>query len=152
MMKQSRQFAIRELITSRPIRHQEDLRVELRKKGFTVTQATLSRDLQEIGVGRTSGTNENGGRYVLQPASEVRLLEPVVGPQIVSIAANESLIVIRTLPGCASVVGEYIDALGDPDVIGTLAGDNTLLVIPSSVRRIRKLIAALREQLLEGQA
>lgn len=146
MPKQARQFTIKEILTSRSISNQDDLRLELKKRGYRVTQATLSRDLHELGVGRIS----SGGimKYALQPAGEVQVLRPVVPAQVTSIASNESLIVIRTLPGAASVVGEYLDALGSPEIIGTIAGDNTLLVIPHSQKKTKALIQYLRDTLI----
>jgi transcriptional regulator of arginine metabolism len=149
MNKQTRQVAIREIILHRPIGHQEALRLELKKRGFAVTQATLSRDLRELGIGRTP--SNSGSQYVLKPAAETHLLEPVVQSQVVSLAANENVIIVRTLPGCASVVAEYIDTLADPDILGTLAGDNTLMVIPASQSRVKKICAMLNKHLIEGK-
>lgn len=148
MAKQARQFAIKEIIAAHSIASQDELRLELKKRGFRVTQATLSRDLHELGVGRVAA----GGvlRYALQPAGEVQILRPVVPAQVLSILANEYLIVVRTLPGSASVVGEYIDALGHAEIIGTLAGDNTLLVIPQSARKTRTLLQFLRTKLIDS--
>ncbi len=149
MTKVARHFAIREILSNRQIASQDALRVELRKKGFAVTQATLSRDLQELGVGRVS--SGEGTHYVLQPEAEVQILRPVVGAQVLSMKANESLIVVRTLPGCANAVGEYLDAQNPGDIIGTIAGDNTLLVIPQSRHRTKHVMEFLRENLIEGK-
>ena len=68
MTKKTRHFAIKEVLSTRQIASQDELRLELRKKGFDVTQATLSRDLKELGVGRIS-TGE-GAHYTLQPESD----------------------------------------------------------------------------------
>jgi transcriptional regulator of arginine metabolism len=149
MTKVARHFAIKEILGSRQIASQDALRLELRKKGFAVTQATLSRDLQELGVGRVS--SGEGAHYVLQPDAEVQLLRPVVGAQVLSMKANESLIVVRTLPGCANAVGEYLDAQNPGDIIGTIAGDNTLLVIPQSQQRTKYVMEFLHEKLIEGK-
>src|SRR5207247_1340683 len=93
---------------------QDLLRLELKKRRCAVTQATLSRDLAELGVGRM--TSAEGPRYVLQPgATEVQVLKPVVGTQVLSILSNENLIVVKTLPGCASIVGEFIDVQPHPE-------------------------------------
>jgi transcriptional regulator of arginine metabolism len=88
---------------------------------------------------------------VLPQESEVQILRPVVGAEVVSIQSNENVIVVKTLPGCANVVGEFLDALKNPDVIGTLAGDNTLLVIPKSQRKTKELEKYLKEKLIEGK-
>src|SRR5437867_7162632 len=149
MVKHARQFAIRELIVSKPISSQDELRVELKKRGFGVTQATLSRDLKELGVGRVASAE--GVHYVLQPVGEAQILRPLVGAQVLSISANESMIVVKTLPGSASVVGEYIDTLHDGIIIGTIAGDNTLLVIPESQKKTSQVLQILKEKLIEGK-
>lgn len=149
MPKQSRHYAIKEIINSKAVANQDELRHELKKRGFDVTQATLSRDLKELGIGRIA--TANGARYVLPQESEVQILRPVVGAEIVSIQSNESVIVVRTLPGCANVVGEFLDALKNSDIIGTIAGDNTLLVIPVSQSKTKQLEKFLKEKLIEGK-
>ena len=148
MNKHSRHFTIKEIVNSKAVSNQDELRLELKKRGFDVTQATLSRDLKELGVGRIS--SGNGARYVLQQEAEVQILRPVVGAEVVSIQSNENMIVVKTLPGCANVVGEFLDVLKSPDIIGTIAGDNTLLVIPKSQQKTKQLEQFLKEKLIEG--
>ena len=147
--KQARQFVIKELIAEKAIGGQEELRRELRKRGFAVTQATLSRDLQDLGVSRLSFGD--GAKYVLQPTAEANVLKPVVWREVLTITASESVIAVRTLPGCASSVGEFLDMLNNPDIIGTVAGDNTLLVVPRSQKKTRHVVKFLREKLVEGK-
>lgn len=148
--KRARFLAIKELISTSTVGSQDELRVELKKRGFDVTQATLSRDLRDLGIGRVTA----GGavHYVLQPAAEAEILKPIVGTQVVSVRANEGMIVIHTLPGCANVVAEFLDTLGSTDIIGTLAGDNTLLVIPASQRKTANIERFIRNALTEGNA
>ena len=129
--------------------HQDELRHELKKRGFSVTQATLSRDLKELGVGRVAFGD--GMKYVLQPAGEAQILKPIVGAQVISIKANETMVVIRTLPGSASVVAEFLDTIDNQDIMGTIAGDNTLLVIPHSQKKIQNIIKFLKAKLIEGK-
>jgi transcriptional regulator of arginine metabolism len=149
MPKHARQFTIKEIIGSTVVRNQDELRHELKKRGFDVTQATLSRDLKELGVGRA--VSGEGAHYVLQSEGEAQILRPLVGAQVLSISANESMIVVKTLPGSASVVGEYIDTLHDGIIIGTIAGDNTLLVIPESQKKTSQVLRFLKEKLIEGK-
>ena len=105
MTKHARQFAIREIIGSTVVQSQDELRIALKKRGYDTTQATLSRDLKELGVSWVGGGEK--GRYVLQPlTAEVDILRPLVGPQVLSIRANESVIVLKTLPGGANTVAE----------------------------------------------
>jgi len=147
MTKQERQFAIKEILATAPIGSQDALRLELRRRGVRVTQATLSRDLKNLGVSRVAA--DGGVQYTLEPASEARILRPLVGAEILSISSNENLIVIRTLPGCANTVGEFIDVQKNPDIIGTVAGDNTLLVIPRSYKKTKQVVDFLRHKLIE---
>ena len=150
MTKQARQFAIKDIITSKPIGTQEVLRRELGRRGFRVTQATLSRDMNDLRVSRVA----QGGttRYILQAASDAGIMKPIVGAEVVSITANEALIVVITLPGCANTVGEYIDIQKHADIIGTVAGDNTLLVVPASVKKTQQVLRFLTHTLIEGAA
>lgn len=148
MAKQSRHFAIKEIIGTMPVANQDELRLELKKKGFKVTQATLSRDLKELGVSRIAAGEHT--KYVLQSAAEAKILRPLVGAQVVSIRANESMVVIKTLPGSASVVAEFLDTFSATDIIGTIAGDNTLLVIPQSHHKTAHVAKFLKEKLIES--
>ncbi len=149
MRKQERQYAIKEIIATKSIASQSDLSRELRRKGVAVTQATLSRDLRELGVSRSAAAGRP--RYAFEAPSEVRILQPLVGAEVLSIDANEAMIVIRTLPACANTVGEFLDGLRSPEIIGTVAGDNTLLVIPRSVRKTQDVLKLLKRKLFEGR-
>jgi transcriptional regulator of arginine metabolism len=122
--KSERHFAIREILGRSPVTSQDELRRRLRQRGVAVTQATLSRDMREIGVLWVN--RPDGGKYELQ-TEEVHLPQATPGLQVLSIVANECLIVIHTLPGSASIVGEFIDHRKLRDVVGTVAGDNTLV-------------------------
>jgi transcriptional regulator of arginine metabolism len=150
LTKQTRQFAVKEIIGSTPVSSQDELRLELKKRGFKITQATLSRDLTELGVSRVISGDK--AVYALQPVAQVQRLRSLVGAEVLSVAANETMIVIHTLPGCANLVGEFIDIQKDPNIIGTIAGDNTLLVIPKSVKQTRSILLDLKEKLQKGSA
>jgi len=149
MTKQARLYAIKEIIATKGIGSQDELRRELKKRHCDVTQATLSRDMQELGVIWVNAAD--GGRYELQAEGEMQSLRPLVTAEVLSIDASESLIVIHTLPGCANTVGEFIDVQKHPDVIGTVAGDNTLLVVPRAHRKTQQIMQFLKQKLIEGQ-
>lgn len=142
MGKGARQQAIREILARATIASQEDLKRELDRRGHRVTQATLSRDMKELGVGRVS----RGGalEYALPAGPEAAALRPIVGAEVTGINANESLIVLHTIPGAAHTVGEFVDVQQNRDIIGTVAGDNTLLVIPASAAKTKSVVAWLR--------
>ena len=134
MNKQQRHFAIKQIITQQVISNQDELSQALEKTGCRVAQATLSRDMKELGVARVHSANRV--RYVLDIESEERRLVPLIGYEIERIDSNETMIVIKTLPGRAQGVAEIIDSMHHPAVLGTLAGDNTIFVTPASVAKI----------------
>lgn len=147
MNKANRHFKIKEIIQSQPIPSQEELCVELKKRGFDITQATLSRDLKELGVVRVH--SEGGLRYALSAESEERKMKSLVGFEVMSIDSNEAMIVIRTLPGRAPGVASFLDSLHNPNFLGTVAGDDTVLVLPSSIKKIRTTLLDIKDALVE---
>jgi transcriptional regulator of arginine metabolism len=141
--KQSRQFTIRQIISHEAISNQDDLVRALGRAGIDVTQATLSRDLAEMGVARVS--TSDGPKYVLGPEGEDRRIRALLSYEVTSIDHNESLIVVKTLSGRAQGVAELVDSLKHPAILATLAGDNTILVVPRAVAAIGELVGTLRE-------
>jgi transcriptional regulator of arginine metabolism len=134
MNKQHRHFTIKQIITQQVISNQDELCQALEKTGCRVAQATLSRDMKELGIARVHSADRV--RYVLDIESEERRLVPLIGYEIERIDSNETMIVIKTLPGRAQGVAELIDSMHHPAVLGTLAGDNTIFVTPASVAKI----------------
>lgn len=140
-MKNKRHLAIRDIIKQQPIETQEELVQKLKNKGFKVTQATISRDIKEL---RLIKTLTKDGKYCYaEPAKPTlisdRLLRMLREP-IVSITSAENLIVIKTLSGAASAAAEAIDNLDLGDVVGTIAGDNTILIIVSSKKKVNDVM------------
>ncbi|MEO5929503.1 MAG: arginine repressor [Candidatus Kapaibacterium sp.] len=142
MNKQSRHFTIRQIITRKVVASQEELRLLLEKEGLEVTQATLSRDIKELAIARVN--TADGMRYVLRPESDEPRLTALLSYEVESIGANESLIIVKTLPGRAQGVAEIIDSLHSPDILGTIAGDNTIFIAPASTLNIPELVARIR--------
>jgi transcriptional regulator of arginine metabolism len=146
MQKHARQLAIKEIIFERDIANQELLRRELKRRGFSVTQATLSRDLHELGVNRTP--TGSGSKYMLSDDNVGPIVKPLTGQEIIAIRHNESLIVIVTLPGFASATAQYIDRQEYEHILGTIAGDDTILIIPKSKMIIPSLMKYLHRLLV----
>ncbi len=142
LTKQQRQMIIRELIVSNHISSQDELSRMLRRQRVEVTQATLSRDLREMRIARMP--EDNGVRYVLPEVAEGKKLRRVVQEEIVQIQGNECAILIKTLPGRAPGVGVFIDHLRHPEILGTVAGNDTLLVVPASMSKTQAVIDFLR--------
>jgi len=145
MNKHARQLKIRELLQQNRVEHQHDLLRLLKDSGMTVAQATLSRDCAELGIirSRTNGSY----RMVVPDESTGRIIKGLVGVEVLAVNANETTVIIRTLPGRAHGVGSYLDQLRSPLILGTIAGDDTVLVIPSSVLNISALIAYIHNHL-----
>ncbi len=136
---------IREILQQHTVENQHDLLQLLRDSGLTVAQATLSRDCAEIGIVRS---RMNGSYRMVYPDDNTgRIIKGLVGIEVLAVNANETSVIIRTLPGRAHGVGSYLDQLRSPLVLGTIAGDDTVLVIPSSVLNISALISYIHNNL-----
>jgi transcriptional regulator of arginine metabolism len=142
MSKNKRQFTIREIVTSKQVGSHEELQRLLKKAGFPVNQATLSRDLVEMGLNRV-GTAE-GPRYAFDEKTEERRVQPLLTYEVRDIQRNEAMIVIKTLAGRAHGVAEQIDSLGSQFILGTIAGDNTIFVAPRATKDLNRLVKELR--------
>jgi transcriptional regulator of arginine metabolism len=130
MNKRDRQQAVLRLIGAHQVASQEELKGLLAVAGWRVTQATLSRDLRELGIVRAS--TEEGTRYLLPEmlADEGKPSLDGLLPQLFSrIDGVGELIVLHTLPGGAQPIAEAVDSQGWPEIIGTLAGENTILIV-----------------------
>lgn len=122
---------IREIVASREIETQEELVRALRESGFQVTQATVSRDIKEL---RLIKTPTGDGRYVYalppeQPGSSEARLRRMLPESFVAMDRAENLIVMKTLPGNAHAVAALVDNLEWTEIMGTIAGDDTILII-----------------------
>jgi len=147
-----RERRIREIIEQHPVRTQEELAAALGRRGYAVTQATVSRDIKRLGLVKARA-GRDGIRYVFpeqrSPVDVLRRLRSAATEYVLSVDAGEDLVVIHTLTGCANAVAEAIDEMRWPDVIGTLAGDNTILVVPRR-RAVREPLLNRLRQLADG--
>ncbi|MGI8607769.1 MAG: arginine repressor [Candidatus Dormibacteria bacterium] len=129
--KGHRQRAILELVRSRPIHTQEELVNELRRQNHTVTQATVSRDIRELGLHREPGPD--GSRYAVGPALGVRGTQ-VLRDFVTGTVGVQFIAVVHTPPGTANLVAVALDAAAWPEVVGTVAGDDTVMVVCADSR------------------
>jgi len=132
MQKVSRLIAIEKIIGNQEVSSQEELIRKLSKEGFICTQATLSRNLRQLGVLRVPN-GKGGYRYSLsgdQTTSKSTLPGLGIVSAIRSVTDANSMIVMKTLPGHANSVAVTIDGAGRFEIAGTIAGDDTLLIIP----------------------
>ncbi|NTW69294.1 MAG: arginine repressor [Chlorobiaceae bacterium] len=148
MNKHARQMKIMEILQQNQVGNQHELLQLLRTSGMVVAQATLSRDCAELGLVR-SRTN-NGYRMALPDDNAGRIIKGLVGVEVLAVKSNETAVIIRTLPGRAHGVGSYLDQLKNPLIIGTIAGDDTVLVIPASVLNISEVITYIQNNLFKN--
>ncbi len=134
--KDDRLQAIREVIQTRDVGNQQELLEILQERGYKLTQATLSRDLKALRIVKMS-LSEGGYLYVLPDVAasmEGNLTNHFVSPHnikgVQSVECSTVLVVVRTKPGYASALASDIDQMMAPEIMGTVAGDDTILVIP----------------------
>ena len=138
MTKRARQGKIVELVRRQSIQSQRELSRHLQAAGMPVTQATLSRDIRDLGLIKVRG------RY--QPSVEVPqeasngLLRRTFEQYVVSTGISGNIVVIRTSPGNAHSVGVVLDTAGWPEILGTVAGDDTIFVLARSSRSGRDVL------------
>ncbi|MGD8781546.1 MAG: arginine repressor [Ignavibacteria bacterium] len=136
-VKLNRQNKIKEILHSVKISNHEQMIKMLEEEDIHITQATLSRDFAELGVVRTFVENEP--RYILNANETGKQIDKLIGFEILSVHNNETMIIIRTLAGRAQGIAHYIDRLNKPEIMGTVGGDDTVLVIPSSQKYIGEI-------------
>ena len=133
-MKTMRHALILEIIESKDIETQEELAEELKNHGVNVTKATVSRDIKELRLLKVLA--ENGGyKYATAERAEKGMNERFIrifSESVLSITGAKNLIVIKTLSASANAAAEAIDSLKWPEIIGCIAGDNTILVVLQS--------------------
>lgn len=150
VMKQLRQQAIRDLLQQRPLRTQQELAAALRERGFRATQATVSRDVAELGLVKVG--RGGGNAYALPPRPDERevsgdeRLGQLLRDLPIEVRQAGLLLVIRTIPGSAHAVASALDRARWPEVAGSIAGDDTLFIAVSdrsSVQRVRRRLLRL---------
>ena len=128
--KKKRQEEILQLIRSQPVHNQDELRGMLHERGFDVTQATLSRDLKELRVGKVPhAEGESYYAAAVDPEDLAPVLERLLPHLLTSAEGVGNLVVVKTLTGGAQAVAEAIDLESWPEILGTVAGDDTILII-----------------------
>ena len=148
-MKTVRQVAILDIIEKQDIETQEELAEALHDRGITVTQATVSRDIKELRLLKVMAA---GGVYKYATADKaehglsdrfIRMLTE----SVLSVTSANNLIVVKTLSGSANVAAEALDSLHWAEILGTLAGDNTVLLIVRSNDEVPAVTARIQEMM-----
>ena len=148
--KSDRHNAIREIVSARTVASQEELRRQLTRRGWDVTQSTLSRDLRELRLARIPD-DQGRVRYRFPDTgngdAEARLLETMLPQFLLGVEAVQVMIVVRTVASGAQPVAEVLDNAAWPDVAGTIAGDNTVLIICRTMAGRERVVRRLKEYL-----
>lgn len=147
--KAERQSAILRTIAEHDIDTQEQLAALLRETGMLVTQATISRDIRELGLSKVA-SSDGSSHYAPLTRTEVEKnerLSRIFAESVLSIAQADNLVVVKTLSGSGSAAAELIDSLTWPEIVGTLAGDNTIFVAVESREKVHSVIQRFQEMM-----
>jgi transcriptional regulator of arginine metabolism len=151
-MKQLRQRAIRDLVEQRPIRTQQELAAALRERGFRTTQATISRDVAELGLVKAGRSGMQA--YAIPPrlreadTSGEDRIRTLLRDMPVEMRDAGTMLVLKTLPGSAHPLAAALDRARWPEVVGSIAGDDTVFVAfadRGSMGRVRRRLQGLAE-------
>ena len=151
-MRLSRQNKILEIIRTNEVETQDQLLNLLREAGYSVTQATVSRDIRELQLVKRQGKDGKyryfAGNYDDRPISD-RFIK-IFRETTLSYSCAQNLIVVKTLPGCAGAAGEAIDTLSLEHLVGSVSGDNTLLIVVDSNENVPYITSEL-DRVLESK-
>ena len=147
-MKMTRQAKIKEIIENHKIETQEGLASALRSESIDVTQATVSRDIKELMLVKVP--DANGHYHYAYPKEHgmmltMERLARTFHDSIVSVRASDSMVVIRSLPGTAQSVAFALDYMKWPEILGTIAGDDTVFVAMENKEGVMSLLKRLKE-------
>ena len=148
-MKTKRHAMILKLIASENIDTQEELARLLSAQGFTVTQATVSRDIKELRLIKVL-TGDGHYKYATVEKAETDLQERFIrlfSNCVVSITSSGNLIVLKTMAGSAAVAAEAIDSLKWPEIAGSIAGDNTIFVAVREGKNVSEIIKKFQKMM-----
>jgi transcriptional regulator of arginine metabolism len=150
-MKTRRQAAILELIDREPLHSQERLRRRLRQRGFDATQATISRDISDLGLVKRArdGAYQRPGVEMANPETALTALERAAAEFMRRVDRVQQLVVVRTGVGQAQPLAIALDGAQLPELVGTIAGDDTILVIARGARGAAALVKRLKEYTAE---
>ena len=144
MVKARRHQRILDILRSKPIQTQEDLSAELAREGMSVTQATISRDIKELRLIKAP-VGDGSYRYTVPVDRNIddinRRIERVFREAVISVEDSDNIVVIKTLEGAAQAIGAIVDDLDWPEVVGSLAGDDTIFVVVKPADKALEIMA-----------
>lgn len=140
-----RQSKILELINNKAIETQEDLVQELNDMDFNVTQATVSRDIKELGLIKILDGNRYRYAYINENMNINNKLKNLFRESVISIDSANNLIVVKTLSGSANAAAMAIDKINNDKILGSIAGDDTLMIIVKSNKDVPEIMKILND-------
>ena len=146
-MKTRRQAVLLELIDREPLHSQEVLRRRLQQRGFEATQATISRDIRALGLVKRAGDGayQRPGAEASNPETALAALERATTEFLRNVERVQQLVVVRTGRAQAQAFAEALDRAALPEVVGTIAGDDTILMIARGARGAAALVKRLKD-------
>ncbi len=135
--KKERQFAIKQIVQEERIANQTDLLSRLEGRGYSTTQATLSRDLHEMGIVRIP--TPEGYRYIISEQEGNHTFVKIVGMEILGIYENENAVIVKTITGRAKGVALFLDQLKHNHILATIAGENAIMIVPDTIGNIGRI-------------
>lgn len=150
MGKQRRQLLIKQIVTDNLVGRQEELLVLLQKHSVDATQATISRDIKELGIIKVPG-KDGSVHYALQSEQAKKAISPIselFSDSVINLTRVQFMLIINTTLGSANVVAAEIDNLEMPEVVGSLAGTDTIVLISSSDENAQKVYDILSDYML----
>lgn len=153
-MKRTRRLnIIREIITAKKISSQEELLRELKKRGYSITQSTVSRDLNYLRVTKIRNYKQNEYYTLENRMFEGKSFEPEkfkskFKESVVSLKRADNIIVVKTFPGEAQGTAAIIDGMNFVEILGTVAGDDTIICVMDNLENAKKIYNMMQEQFL----
>ena len=147
MKQNARQQAILDIITQREISTQGELTALLKQEGFDATQATVSRDINELGLIKTTGTLKKFRYSIKKQDEQIIKMSKIFKESVISFDTAMNLLVLKTFAGSANAAAAMIDRVNIPQIVATIAGDDTIIVITKSVEDVQKVLKTLKEYL-----
>ena len=146
-MKASRQIRILELIQNNSIQTQDELATALRNEGYDVTQATVSRDIKELNLIKTAAPD---GSYRYSAVNNVKQdqqdrLHRIFASTVLKVQSANNIIVLKTMQGSANTVAVVIDSFNNDDILGCVAGDDTVIIIVSSNDKVADIESLIND-------
>jgi transcriptional regulator of arginine metabolism len=148
-LKSKRHTKILEIIGSREIETQEELAEALKREGFDVTQATVSRDIKNLKLIKMQSSNGKS-KYVVSAGEQKNIIDRlsnILANTVLTVENVDKMVVIKTITGSAPITAEAIDNLESADIAGTVAGDNTIFILVRSIESAEDLVDKIRKRM-----